>query len=58
MADCHVENSGWALEDIGEETSVDVRLLVVQIQLAAVGLLRREIIGQDLGFEAFREVVF
>ena len=31
VADSHVEYCGGTLEDIGEETRVDVRLLVVQI---------------------------
>ena len=58
MANGHIEDGGRAFEDIGEETSVDVRLLVVQVQLTTVCLLSREVVGQDLGFETFCEVVF
>jgi hypothetical protein len=37
---------------------VDVGLLVVQVELATVGLLGWEVVCQDLGFEAFGQVVF
>lgn len=58
MAEGGIESCGRALEDIGEETGVDVGLLVVEIELAAVGLVDREVVGQDFGFEAFCQVVF
>ena len=57
MAECDVEVCGGALEEVGEKTSVDVWLLVVEVELAAVGLLCREVVGEDFGLEAFGEVV-
>jgi hypothetical protein len=37
---------------------MDVGLLVVEVKLAAVGALRWQVIGLDLSFEAFGQVVF
>jgi hypothetical protein len=37
---------------------VDVGLFVVKVELAAVSLLGWEVVCQDLGFEAFGQVVF
>jgi hypothetical protein len=37
---------------------VDVGLLVEQVHFASIGALRREIIGQNFGFEALGQVVF
>lgn len=57
MAESSVKSCDWALEEIGEETSVNVRLLVVEVKLAAVGLLDWEVVGEDFGFETLREVI-
>ena len=53
-----IEGGGGALEDIGEETCVDVGLLVVEVEFAAVCLLDREVVSQDFGFETLCQVVF
>lgn len=37
---------------------MDVGLFVVQVELATVRLLGWEVVCQDLGFEAFGQVVF
>ncbi len=58
VAERQVHGRGWALEQVGEQARVDVGLLVEQVHFAAVGALRGEIVGQNLGFEAFGQVVF
>jgi len=58
VSESQVEGCGGAFEEVGEQTGVDVWLLVVQVQLAAVGLLGWEVVCQDFSFEAFGEVVF
>lgn len=57
MAERDVESGGWALEQVGEQACVDVGLLVEQVELAAVGALRGEVVGQDLGLETLGQVV-
>lgn len=57
MAKGGIEGSSGALEDVGIEACVDVRLLVVEVELATVRLLYREVVGQDLGLETSGEVV-
>ena len=57
MADSGVEGSSGTLEHIGEEAGVDAGLLVDEVQLATIGLLDGQVVGQDFGFEAFCEVV-
>ena len=37
---------------------MEVGLLIVEVKLAAVGALRGQVVGEDLGFEAFGQVVF
>jgi hypothetical protein len=54
----HVEGGGGTFEEIGEQSGVDVGLLVEQVDLAAVGGFRGEVVGQHFGFEAFGDVVF
>jgi hypothetical protein len=58
VADGSVEGCSGTLEDIGEQTCLDVLLLVDQVELAAIGLLDWEVVGEDLGFEALCQVVF
>ena len=58
VANCGIEGCDGTLEQIGEQTGVDRRLLVVEVELTAVGLLGWQVVGQDLGFEALGEVVF
>ena len=58
MAQGNVEGSGGALEQVGEQAGVDVRLLVEEVQLAAVGGLCGQVVCQYFGFEALGEVVF
>ena len=58
VSDGHVECCGGAFEEVGEQSGVDVGLLVVQVQLAAIVLGRGEVVGQDFGFETFGQVVF
>ena len=45
-------------EEINKGANVEIGLLVVEVELAAVGALRGHVVGEDLGFEAFRKVVF
>ena len=58
VAECQVDGRNGALEEFDEGAYVDVRLLVVKVELAAVGAFRRQVVGEDLGFEPFGEVVF
>jgi hypothetical protein len=58
MADSDIEGRGWSLEKIREETGVDVGLLVVEVETAAIGLLSRKVVGEELSFQALGEVVF
>ena len=58
MSNSHVECCSGAFEEVGKQTGVDVGLLVVQVQLAAVVFGRGEVVGQDFGFETFGQVVF
>lgn len=57
MAKDSVEVGGGALEEIEEGTGVDVGLLEVEVQLGALGLGARQILGQDLSLEALGDVV-
>jgi hypothetical protein len=57
MAQRHVHGGRGALEEVGEQAGVDVGLLVKQVELAAVGALGRQVVGQDLGLEALGQVV-
>ena len=58
VAEGHVDGRDGAFEEVDEGADVDVGLLVVEVELAAVGALRGHVVGEDLGFEAFGEVVF
>ena len=57
VADGSIEGCSRALVG-AEEASVDVGLLVVEIELATVGLLDGKIVGQDFSLEALGQVVF
>lgn len=57
MAQGDVEGGGGALEEVGEQAGVDVGLFVQEVELAAVGLLRREVVGQNLCFQTLGQVV-
>lgn len=58
MTQGHVEGCSGTFEKICEQSGVDIGLLVVQVQLATVGLLGWEVVCQDLGFQTFGQVVF
>ena len=58
MTESHVEGGSGTFEEICEQPGVNIGLLVVQIQLATVGLLGWEVVCQDLGFQTFGQVVF
>ena len=58
MAECHVNSRNGSLEEVDERADVDIRLLVMKVELATVGALSGHVVGEDLGFEAFGEVVF
>ena len=57
MAQRHIEGRGGALEQVGEQACVDVGLLVQQVELAAVCLLRGQVVGQNLCLQALGQVV-
>lgn len=57
MAQGDVESGSGALEEVGEQAGVDVGLFVQEVELAAVGLLRREVVGQNLCFQTLGQVV-
>lgn len=52
-----VEGRDRTLEEIGEEASVDVWLLVVQVEFAAVCRLGREVVGEDFGLQTLGHIV-
>ena len=59
VAERHVDGGDRAaLEEVDEGADVDVGLLVVQIELAAVRALGWHVVGEDLGLQALCEVVF
>ena len=58
MAKSQVNVCYGAFEEVDKGANVEVGLLVVEVEFAAVGALRGHVVGEDLGFEAFRKVVF
>ena len=58
MANTRVEGSDGSFEQVGKEAGVDIRLLVMEIELSTVGLLGWKVVGEDLGLETLGEVVF
>ena len=58
MTDGDIESCSRALRQIGEETGIDIRLLIVDIESTTVCLLGWEVIGEEFGLEALGDVVF
>lgn len=58
MAQNGVDVGGGSLEEVEESTEVEVGLLIMEIDFSAVGLLGRQVVGEDFGFQAFGELVF
>ena len=58
MAQCHVKGGGGALEQIGEQTGVDVGLFVQEVEFSTICLLCGQVVCQDFGLEALGQVVF
>jgi hypothetical protein len=58
VAKCHVNRCNRAFKEVDEGADMEVGLLVVEVKLATVGTLRWQVIGLDLSFEAFGQVVF
>lgn len=58
VAEGQVYGRDRALEEVDEGADVDVGLLVVEVELSAVGALCGHVVGEDLSFEAFGQVVF
>ena len=52
-----IEVSRGAVEEIEESTSVQVGLLEVKVELSTLGLLGREVLGNDLSLETLGNVV-
>lgn len=57
VAENSVEVGGGAVEEIEESTSVHVGLLEVEVELSTLGLLSREVLGDDLSLETLGDVV-
>ena len=58
VAEGQVNGRDRALEEVDEGADVDVGLLVVEVELSTVGALCWQVVGEDLSFEAFGQVVF
>jgi len=58
VAEGQVNGCDRALEEVDEGANVDVGLLVVEVELSAVGALCWHVVGDDLSLEAFGQVVF
>ena len=58
VAESQVDSCDGAFEEVDKGSDMDVGLLVVEVELAAVGALRGHVVGEDLGFKAFGKVVF
>jgi hypothetical protein len=58
VAEGQVNGRDRALEEVDEGADVDVGLLVVEVELSAVGALCWHVVGEDLSFEAFGQIVF
>lgn len=57
MAESQVHGGSGSFEEIGEQTSVDVGLLVEEIKLSTIGALRGEVVGENLGLQTLGEVI-
>lgn len=57
VAENSVEVGGGAVEEVEEGTGVQVGLLEVEVELSTLGLLGREVLGQDLSLETLGDVV-
>ena len=57
VTESDVHGGGRSLEEVGEQTGVDVGLLVEEVQLSAIGALRWQVVGEDFGFQALGQVV-
>jgi hypothetical protein len=57
MAHGDIEGGGGALEDIGEQTGMDGWLLVEEVDLAAIGLLGGQVVGENLGLQTLGDGV-
>lgn len=57
VAENSIEVGGGAVKEIEESTGVHVGLLEVEVELSTLGLLSREILGEDLSLETLGDVV-
>ena len=58
MAESNVEGGCGSLEEVGEETGVDVGLFVQKVEFTSICLLCGEVVGENFSFETLGQVVF